>query len=533
MTATTVPHLSGAPAAPGRGSFRRLLRSEWTKFRSVRGWIIALVAGGLLVGLIGLWAANGGSASCAPVTPAGPAGGAGSGGCTAPVGPGGEAVTDTFYFVRQPLAGNGTLTARLSSLTGRYSTSGGINPQDPEAGMTAGVQPWSKAGLIITASTRPGSAYAAVMVTGAHGVRMQYDYTRDIAGLPGSVSAAAPRWLRLTRAGDTVTGYDSPDGTNWTTVGTATLTGLTGTVQAGLFATSPQAGITSHANGGPSVATAVFGQASLSPARPPAGWHGGEIGPRGGDFGNLVGRFRQAGGQLTVTGSGDIAPLVAGGPVPGTPADSGYGGIFAGLIVLIALGAVFITAEYRRGLIRTTLAATPRRGQVLAAKAIVVGLATFAAALPGTALTVLAGASLLRGHGNVVFPATALLQVRVITGAAAVVALAAVLALALGAILRSSAGAITAVIMLIVLPYFFAVPLAVLPAGAADWLLRVTPAAGFAIGQMLTRYPQVINAYTPVNGYYPLAPWAGLAVLAAWTVAGLGLALVLMRRRDA
>ncbi len=89
--------------------------------------------------------------------------------------------------------------------------------------MSAGLVPWAKAGIIITGSTRPGSAYAAMMVTGSHGVRMQYDYTGDIAGLAGSVSAAAPRWLRLTRSGDVITGYDSADGSHWTEVGTVTL----------------------------------------------------------------------------------------------------------------------------------------------------------------------------------------------------------------------------------------------------------------------------------------------------------------------
>jgi regulation of enolase protein 1 (concanavalin A-like superfamily) len=69
---------------------------------------------------------------------------------------------------------------------------------------------------------------------------MQYDYTHDIAGLSGTPSAASPRWLRLTRSGDTVTGYDSADGAHWTRIGTATLTGLPSTVQAGLFAASPQ-----------------------------------------------------------------------------------------------------------------------------------------------------------------------------------------------------------------------------------------------------------------------------------------------------
>ena len=97
-----------------------------------------------------------------------------------------------------------------------------------------------KAGIIIKQGTRQGSAYAAMMVTGSHGVRMQYDYTRDVAGLPGAVSAASPRWLRLTRSGDTITGYDSADGVNWVQVGTATLAGLPSTVQVGLFATSPR-----------------------------------------------------------------------------------------------------------------------------------------------------------------------------------------------------------------------------------------------------------------------------------------------------
>ena len=44
---------------------------------------------------------------------------------------------------------------------------------------------------------------------------------------------------------------------------------------------------------------------------------------------------------------------------------------------MIVIAAMFITAEYRRGLIRTTLAASPRRGRVLAAKAVVIGAVTF------------------------------------------------------------------------------------------------------------------------------------------------------------
>jgi uncharacterized membrane protein len=85
----------------------------------------------------------------------------------------------------------------------------------------------------------------------------------------------------------------------------------------------------------------------------------------------------------------------------------------------------------------------------------------------------------------------------------------------------------------IVLPYLMVNALPTLPAGASDWLLRLTPAAGFAIQQSLPQYPQVAASYTPVNGYYPLAPWAGFAVLCGYAVVALGLAVISIRRRDA
>jgi ABC-type transport system involved in multi-copper enzyme maturation permease subunit len=112
-------------------------------------------------------------------------------------------------------------------------------------------------------------------------------------------------------------------------------------------------------------------------------------------------------------------------------------------------------------------------------------------------------------------------------------AVAAVLALAVGAVLRRSAAAVTTVIALIVLPYLLAAASPALPAGPADWLLRVTPAAAFAIESTSTRYPQVSNTYLPFFGYYPLGPWAGLAVLCGYAAAALALASVLLRRRDA
>jgi len=529
MTATITPAHSGSRA--GRDGSGRVLRAEWTKFRTVRGWVIAMVVAAAVTAGVGLWAASGPQAGCQPVGPAGPAGPPVACRPARPVGPGGEAVSDRFYFVHRTLHGNGSITARVTALAGRYSPGGGIPAgPDPAAGLTAGIQPWAKAGILVKAGTTPGSAYAAVLVTGGHGVRMQYDYTHDAPGLGGRVSAASPRWLRLVRSGDTLTGYDSADGRHWTRVGSAVLAGLPAAAQAGLFVASPPR-VTAE-NAGPSLATAVFDHVSLPGAETRGGWGGATIGA-GSRYPALPGRFHAAGGVFTVSGSGDIAPAGPGPAGLGKPGDDGLAGAFAGLIVVVVVGAMFMTAEYRRGLIAVTFAASPGRGRVLAAKAVVIGSASFAAGLAGAAPVVLVGAHLLRAHGNYVFPVSALTQVRVVAGTAALLAVAAVLALAVGTILRHGAGAITAVVALTAVAYFFSAPLAVLPPGAADWLLRVTPAAGFAVQQEVPAYPQVSNAYLPQYGYYPLAPWAGFAVLCGWAALALGLAAVLLRRRDA
>lgn len=200
----------------GRDGFAQLLRAEWTKFWTVRGWVVSLVLAAVLTAGVTLALANAGS----------------SGGLdTVATGPGGVAVNDNFYLVHRSLAGNGSITVRLTSLAD------GAFPGLGQGTMAA--QPWAKAGIIIKNGTTSGSAYAAVMATPGHGIRMQYDFTHDIAGLPGAVSASSPRWLRLVRSGDTVTGYDSADGSHWSVIGSTTLAGLGSSVQAGMFAASP------------------------------------------------------------------------------------------------------------------------------------------------------------------------------------------------------------------------------------------------------------------------------------------------------
>jgi ABC-type transport system involved in multi-copper enzyme maturation permease subunit len=121
----------------------------------------------------------------------------------------------------------------------------------------------------------------------------------------------------------------------------------------------------------------------------------------------------------------------------------------------------------------------------------------------------------------------------VVIGTAAVLAVAAAMALALGAVPRRSAAAVAAPIVVMVLPYLLAVATPSLPDGVTDWLVRVTPTAGFAVQQTSTQYPQVSDTYTPFFGYYPLAPWAGFAVLCGWAALAFALAVFLLHRRDA
>jgi ABC-type transport system involved in multi-copper enzyme maturation permease subunit len=503
----------------GRDGFAQLLRSEWVKFWTVRGWVVGLVLAAVLTAGVTLVLGN--------------LGGPGGPGSLSPVatGPHGIAVNDSFYFVHRSLSGNGSITARVTSLAGQGQ--GSTVPQ-----------PWAKAGIVIKDGTRAGSAYAAVMATPGHGVRMQYNFTQDIAGLPGAVSSSSPRWLRLVRSGDKVTGYDSADGSHWIMIGSATLAGLNSPVQAGMFVASPQ--VYQSGNGYMfTQADAGFDDLSIEGGWSPGTWSQCEVGasllnlgdgcsrasargPRGAP---APGSETESGGTFTVSGTGDISPY--------EPIQDIVGGVFkgslAGLVTLIALAGAFIGSEYRRGLIRTTFAGTPRRGRVIVAKAIVIGGVAFAAGLAGAAIALTIAGPKLRSEGWTppIYPLVSLgtgTGLRIVIGTAITLALASVFALAVGVMLQRGSGTITVGIAL------FAGPLLVAAAvgqTAGALLLRVTPAAAFAVQQGVQRYPQSSAVCLASHGCYPLTPWNGVAVLAAWTVAALVASWYVVTRRDA
>jgi hypothetical protein len=494
-----------------------LLHAEWTKFRTVRGRLLAAALAALLTAGLGLLMALGSSASCMQgvVEVACP---------VEPRGPGGEAVHDRFYFAHRTLTGDGAVTARVTSLTGVIT----YPPPDHDE-IVPGVVPWAKAGVLVKDGLREGSGYTSVLVTGAHGVRMQHDFTGDTAGGPDGVAPGAPRWVRLTRSGGVLTGAESADGERWTTVGTVP-DGLPATVEIGLFVTSPSdvtvetdASATTVSAGRLATATAVFDRIDVQGAASP-GWRHDDVGAVLNETGAVhhPGSATESGGALTISGNGDIAPhtTLSGGP----GIEIVLLGQLVGLVLLIVAAASSTAGEHRTGLVRTTLLAEPRRGRALLATVAVLGATGFAVGLVGAAVVVPLGTAILRAGGTQVLPVSALTELRVVVGTGVLFGLVAVLAGALGSLLRRGVVAVLAAVALVVLPVMLATA-ATLPDAVVRWLLRLTPAAGFAIQQSTPEYPQVLARYVPVSGYYPLPPWGGLAVLCAFTALVLGLAV--------
>lgn len=480
MTTTAPP-----PAVTtARDGFPQLVRAEWTKFRSVRGtrWsAIAIVV--LTVGL-SLFGASAFSTSTE---------------CPCAI--------DQGHFVHQPLPGDGTVTARVAT------------QQD------TGTSP--RAGIMIKEGLEYGTPYASIGIVPGQGVRMQANYGADIAGSP----AAAPVWLRLTRGGGAITGYESADGAAWTLVGTVDASRWRPEAEAGLFVTSPGREKTIRITGGSSrgyvypLSTATFDSVSVAgPTGPISGtWQDEDRnGPVQNVDGTVVpGSASQAAGVFTVTGAGDIKTEQPSGN--DDVVRNSLAGVLFGLMAAAALGVIFVTAEYSRGTIRTTFAASPRRGRVLAAKAVIVGAVTFLCGLVGAVTAFLLAQPLLHGNGYrpPAYPYVSLADwpvLRAVAGTAAFLALLALLGLGLGTIMRRAAGAIALIIAPAVVPLVLA-PL--LPLTPGIWLQRLTPSAGLAIQETRQRFDS------------PIDPWAGLGVLAAYAVVALGIAFWQLRRRDA
>jgi regulation of enolase protein 1 (concanavalin A-like superfamily) len=174
---------------------------------------------------------------------------------------------DAFHFAYRPLTGDGTIVAEVTSLLG--------------------AEAWTKMGVMIRASIQPGSTHAFMMVSVAKGLAFQ---RRTVAGGVSTHTSggagAAPRWVKLSRAGSTITASASSDGRTWTVVGRDTIT-MPATVLVGLAATSHDV---------TRLATGTFANVAI---RPDTGWRSRDIGVVG-----QPGSATESGGVFTVRGAG-------------------------------------------------------------------------------------------------------------------------------------------------------------------------------------------------------------------------------------
>jgi ABC-2 type transport system permease protein len=224
------------------------------------------------------------------------------------------------------------------------------------------------------------------------------------------------------------------------------------------------------------------------------------------------------GAGLTVLVCATSADWLAGGQADQSPGSFVTWGMMFAQITAIVLGTLTVTSEYGTGMIRATLAATPRRGAVLAAKAVVLtttlfvaGTVTaFAGYFGGNWFLDDAGVGIALGDDGVL---------RALYGSGLYLAGLGLLAAAVGLLLRHTAAALSAVLALVFVVGNMAL---LLPGSWGEWTAKLLPGnAGSGIATPVSFNPDL------------LGPWVGFAVFAGEVAVLLAVAHQAFRRRDA
>jgi ABC-2 type transport system permease protein len=186
-------------------------------------------------------------------------------------------------------------------------------------------------------------------------------------------------------------------------------------------------------------------------------------------------------------------------------------------LAICVLGVLVMTGEYSSGTIRATLLAVPKRTPVLVAKVAVFAVLVFVVAEAAALTSFIVGATILGSRVDVSLGDPGVLQA--IIGVGLYAAMLGVFAIAIGALLRHTAGAITAIIGFVLVLS----PLALLLPG--DWGRYVYAYLPTNAGQ---RIATTVQAPTDL-----LTAWQGFGVFALWTAALIIGAGYLLKRRDA
>jgi hypothetical protein len=191
-------------------------------------------------------------------------------------------------------------------------------------------------------------------------------------------------------------------------------------------------------------------------------------------------------------------------------------GLFLGQLAVAVLGVLVASSEYSTGMIRSTLLASPHRLRTFAAKAIVFAVPVL---LVGEALSFISyfiGRAIL--HSKVPTSLGDPYVLRAVTGEGLYLAMLGLFALAIGQIIRHTAGAITTVIALVLV------------------LVPLTGLLPGSIGKHVSAYLPT-NAGQQIMQIYPqnqiLTAWQGFGVFAIWTAVLLAIGGYLLVERDA
>jgi ABC-type transport system involved in multi-copper enzyme maturation permease subunit len=194
-------------------------------------------------------------------------------------------------------------------------------------------------------------------------------------------------------------------------------------------------------------------------------------------------------------------------------------GVNISVLAIAVLAVLTITAEYSTGMIRASFTAVPKRLPVLWAKLGVFSVVTFALAVPSVFIGYWANQAILHSHNPPILqaPLSDPGVFRSVLGAALYLTLVGVFAMALGAIIRNTAGGIS-----IFAAIFFVIP----P------LMNILP----------TNWNNAISQYLPdsaartlfslKHGSHTLHVWPGTLVFCGYTALAIAIAAVLLRRRD-
>ncbi|MGP4028046.1 ABC transporter permease subunit [Actinomadura sp. 3N407] len=192
-------------------------------------------------------------------------------------------------------------------------------------------------------------------------------------------------------------------------------------------------------------------------------------------------------------------------------------GFFLGQLTVCVLGVLVIASEYSTGMIRASLLAVPKRLPMLWAKALVFAMVVLVVGLAVSFVSFFIGAAIAGSKIEVSLGDEGVL--RAVIGGGLYLAMLGLFALAVGAIVRHTAGGITGVIGFVLV----LAPLAsLLPGKIGDYVYSYLPSEA---GYLITKAQQGENDL--------LTPWQGYGVFALWTFALLALAAFLLKRRDA